>query len=148
MFICSFLVWKNACLNYREFDLEDDLVGTPCMVFIGPVFHNTNKICLKRVGLCRYEWVGKEMGWFAEDIVSTVSPRGHFAISISPRQKNFLSVWRNVEFVSCKISPATHLIRILCTPCQWSKRVKILSKRTGIGCLPDAQMKLVCTVYL
>ncbi len=27
--MCSFLVWKNACLNYREFDLEDDLVGVP-----------------------------------------------------------------------------------------------------------------------
>ncbi len=25
--MCSFLVWKNACLNYREFDLEGDLVG-------------------------------------------------------------------------------------------------------------------------
>ncbi len=22
--MCSFLVWKNACLNYREFDLEGD----------------------------------------------------------------------------------------------------------------------------
>ncbi len=29
MCICSFLVWKNACLNYREFDLEGDLVGVP-----------------------------------------------------------------------------------------------------------------------
>ncbi len=29
MYMCSFLVWKNACLNYREFDLEDDLVGVP-----------------------------------------------------------------------------------------------------------------------
>ncbi len=27
--MCSFLVWKNAYLNYREFDLEDDLVGVP-----------------------------------------------------------------------------------------------------------------------
>ncbi len=27
--MCSFLVWKNACLNYREFGLEDDLVGVP-----------------------------------------------------------------------------------------------------------------------
>ncbi len=29
MCICSFLVWKNECLNYREFDLEGDLVGVP-----------------------------------------------------------------------------------------------------------------------
>ncbi len=27
--MCSILVCKNACLNYREFDLEDDLVGVP-----------------------------------------------------------------------------------------------------------------------
>ncbi len=27
--MCSFLVWKNACFNYREFDLEGDLVGVP-----------------------------------------------------------------------------------------------------------------------
>ncbi len=27
--MCSFLAWKNACLNYREFDLEGDLVGVP-----------------------------------------------------------------------------------------------------------------------
>ncbi len=27
--MCSFLVWKNACLDYREFDLEGDLVGVP-----------------------------------------------------------------------------------------------------------------------
>ncbi len=27
--MCSFLVWKDACLNYREFDLEGDLVGVP-----------------------------------------------------------------------------------------------------------------------
>ncbi len=29
MYMCSFLVWKKSCLNYREFDLEDDLVGVP-----------------------------------------------------------------------------------------------------------------------
>ncbi len=27
--MCSFLVCKNACMNYREFDLEGDLVGVP-----------------------------------------------------------------------------------------------------------------------
>ncbi len=27
--MCTFLVWKNSCLNYREFDLEGDLVGVP-----------------------------------------------------------------------------------------------------------------------
>ncbi len=69
MYICSILVWKNACLNYREFDLEDDLVGgTPYMVFIGPAFHYINKNCLKTEGHCDYEWVEKEMGRFAGDM--------------------------------------------------------------------------------
>ncbi len=27
--MCSFLVCKNACLDYREFDLGGDLVGVP-----------------------------------------------------------------------------------------------------------------------
>ncbi len=27
--MCSFLVCKSTCLNYREFDLEGDLVGVP-----------------------------------------------------------------------------------------------------------------------
>ncbi len=152
--MCSFLVWKNACLNYREFDLEGDpvgvshtwylsaqsfitllkllfeesrtwllwmrgkrnvsvcighelanalyiydryyirthvyvflfsvkkrvfelsrvwpwrwpRVGTSYMVFIGPVFHNTIKTCLKRVWHCGYEWVKNEMCRFAEDM--------------------------------------------------------------------------------
>ncbi len=33
--------------------------GTPHMVFIGPIFHNTIKTCLRRVGHCGYEWVEK-----------------------------------------------------------------------------------------
>ncbi len=34
---------KNMCFNYREFDLEDDLVrgDTTYMVFIRQIFHNT-----------------------------------------------------------------------------------------------------------
>ncbi len=27
--MCSFLVLKNVCLSYREFDLESGLVGVP-----------------------------------------------------------------------------------------------------------------------
>ncbi len=42
--------------------------GTPYVVFNGPAFHYTNKTCLKTVGHCGYEWVEKEMGWFAEDM--------------------------------------------------------------------------------
>ncbi len=69
MYICSVLVWKNAGLNYREFDLEDDLVGvTLNMDFIGPVFHYTTKTCLKKVGNFAYELEEKEMCRFAEDM--------------------------------------------------------------------------------
>ncbi len=28
-YMCSFLVWKYACMNYREFELKGDLVGVP-----------------------------------------------------------------------------------------------------------------------
>ncbi len=67
--MCSFLVWKKARLDYREFEIQGDLVGaTPYMVFIGSVFHDTIKTCLKRVGHCGFEWVEKEMCRFAEDM--------------------------------------------------------------------------------
>ncbi len=48
--MCSFLVYKNACLNYREFDLEGDLVGVSHTWYL-----STIKTCLKRVGHCGYE---------------------------------------------------------------------------------------------
>ncbi len=56
MFLCSV---KNACVNYREFNLEVDLVG---------VTHtrNTIKICLKRIGHGAYKLEEKEVCWFAE----------------------------------------------------------------------------------
>ncbi len=42
--------------------------GTPYMIFIGPVFHNTTKTCLKGVGHGGYEWVEKVMCRFAEEM--------------------------------------------------------------------------------
>ncbi len=66
--MCFFIVWKNACLKYREFDLEGDLVGTTYMVFICPVLRYTTKTCLKWVGNGGYEWVEKEMCRFTEDM--------------------------------------------------------------------------------
>ncbi len=69
--MCSFLVWKNACLNCCEFDLEGDLVGVPHAWYLSAhFFHNTNKTCLKCVGYCGFEWVEKEMCLFAEDMSS------------------------------------------------------------------------------
>ncbi len=69
MYMCSFLVWKK-----RVFELSRvspwrwlDRVH-PYIVFIDPVFHNTIKIYLNRVGHGGYEWVEKEMCRFAEDM--------------------------------------------------------------------------------
>ncbi len=53
MYMCSFLVCKNACLNYREFDLEGDLVGVPHTWYVSA--QSFIKTCLKRVGHCSYE---------------------------------------------------------------------------------------------
>ncbi len=66
--MCSFLVCKNACLNYSEFDLEGDLVAVFIVVFIGPVFRHATKTCLKREGHCGDDWVEKELCRFAEDM--------------------------------------------------------------------------------
>ncbi len=67
--MCSFLVWKAACLNYREFDLEGYLVGVPHAWYLSAQSTtNTTKTCLKRVGHGGYEWVEKEMWRFAEDM--------------------------------------------------------------------------------
>ncbi len=68
LYMCSFLVWKNACLYYREFDLEGDLVGVPHIYrpSLSSIF--TIKTYLNRVGHCGYEWMEKEMGRFAEDM--------------------------------------------------------------------------------
>ncbi len=66
MYVCSFLVSKNACLNYREFDLEGDLVGEPHTWYLsGQSFIET---CLKRVRHGGYEKLQKQMPRFAEDM--------------------------------------------------------------------------------
>ncbi len=70
----SFLVWKNACLNYG---------GTSYMVFIGPVFHKTTKTCLKSVGHGGHEWVEKEMCRFADDMSKQTHCTGSVRKSMS-----------------------------------------------------------------
>ncbi len=60
---------KNACLNYREFDLEGDLVGVPQAWHLSAQsFTTLLTFFVKRVGHDGYEWVEKEMCWFAEDM--------------------------------------------------------------------------------
>ncbi len=48
MYICSTEL-KNACLNYREFEVEDELHDYPIGGIFGPIYHNTSKTCSKRV---------------------------------------------------------------------------------------------------
>ncbi len=70
--MCSFLVWKNACLNYREFDLEGDLVRVPhtwylstqsFITLLKPVWREYDIVAMnewkkKCVGL-QWTWVSK-----------------------------------------------------------------------------------------
>ncbi len=63
--MCSFLKWRNDCLNFREFNLEGALVGVPHTWYL---WAQTIKTCLKRVEHGGYEWVEKEMCRFAQDM--------------------------------------------------------------------------------
>ncbi len=64
--MCSFLVWKNACLNYREFDLEGDLVGVPHTWYLSAQsFIRLLKLVWREYDI---EWVEKEMRRFAVDM--------------------------------------------------------------------------------
>ncbi len=67
--MCSFLVWKKRVFELsRVWPWRWPRGGTPYMVLIDPVFHNTTKACLKREGHGGYEWVEEEMCRFAEDM--------------------------------------------------------------------------------
>ncbi len=67
--MCSFLVWKKRVFELpRVWPWRWPRVGNPFMVFIGFVFHNIIKTCLKREGHGGYEQVKKEMCRFAEDM--------------------------------------------------------------------------------
>ncbi len=65
----SFLVWKKRVFELsRVWPWRWPRGGTPYMVFIVAVLHNTIKACLKRVGYGGYEWVENEMCLFAVDM--------------------------------------------------------------------------------
>ncbi len=74
--MCSFLVWKNACLNYREFDLEGDLVGVPHTWYLSAQsFIWLLKIVWRQQGIVAMnEWkkkcVGLQRTWVSERTVS------------------------------------------------------------------------------
>ncbi len=68
--------------------------GTPCMVFIDPVFHNTIKTCLKRIAQSGYEWLKNEMCRFAEDMSKQThcisTPNNKDAVENRPKVQRIL----------------------------------------------------------
>ncbi len=67
MYMSSFLVWKTACFNYREFDLEDDLVGVPHTCDLsGQSFKRQFKLVWGELDMVAINNWKKEMCRFAE----------------------------------------------------------------------------------
>ncbi len=62
--MCSLLVWKNACLNYREFDFEGDLVGVPHTWYLSALsFIRPLKLVWREYGIVAMnEWKKKCVG--------------------------------------------------------------------------------------
>ncbi len=61
VYVFLFSVQKRVFELSRVWPWRWPREGTPYIVFIGPVFHNTIKTRLKRVGQGGYEWVEKEI---------------------------------------------------------------------------------------
>ncbi len=76
--MCSFLVWKNACLNYREFDLEGDLVGVPHTWYLSAQsFIRLLKLVWREYDIVAMnEWknkcVGLQWTWVSKRTVSSI----------------------------------------------------------------------------
>ncbi len=70
-----FLVWKNACLNYCEFDLEGDLVGVPHTWYLSAQsFNRLLKLVLREYDIVAMnEWktkcVGLQRTWVSKRTV-------------------------------------------------------------------------------
>ncbi len=73
--MCSFLVWKNACLNYREFDLEGDLVGVPHTWYLSAQsFIALLKLVWRQYDIVamnewKKKWVGLQRTWVSKRTV-------------------------------------------------------------------------------
>ncbi len=73
--MCSFLVWKNACLNYREFDLEGDLVGVPhtwylsAQSFITLLKLDGREYDIVAMNEWKKKWVGLQRIWVSKRTV-------------------------------------------------------------------------------
>ncbi len=76
MCICSFLVWKNMCLNYREFDLKGDLVGVPHTWYLSAQsFIRLFKLIWGEYDIVamnewKKKWVGLHRTWVSKRTVS------------------------------------------------------------------------------
>ncbi len=79
--MCSLLVWKNACLNYREFDLEGDLVGVPHEWYLSaqPFITRIKLVWREYDIVAKNEWKKKcvclQMTWISK---RTVPANRHF----------------------------------------------------------------------
>ncbi len=73
--MCSFLVWKNASLNYREFDLEGDLVGVlhtwylSAQSFIRLIKLVWREYDIVAMNEWKKKWVGLQRTWVSKRTV-------------------------------------------------------------------------------
>ncbi len=143
MYMCSFLVWKKT----RVWIIASlTLKVTPYMIFIGPVFHNTIKTCLKCVGYCDFEWVENEMCRFAKDmsyqthctaLIHYTAIDGDLMESFSPKRENCFpsavcggSNWKKSlkpMFVETKIG-LTRCLRNLQNETRWTSNYFYLNR--------------------
>ncbi len=127
--MCSFLVWKNACLNYREFDLEDDLVGVPHTWYLSAQsFITLPKLVSREYDIVAMnEWkkkcVGLQWTW--------VSKRTVYDINI-PNTKHYV-IWNDshsVKYPSTKFRRSEQLTLVLAA-------AKQISINFGVCCTCD-----------
>ncbi len=76
--MCSFLMWKYACFNNREFDIEGDLVGVPHTCYLsGQSFITPLKLVWRKLDMVAMNnWkkcVGLKRTWVSKHIVLSFS---------------------------------------------------------------------------
>ncbi len=92
--MCSFLVWKNACLNYREFGPEGDLVGVPNTWYLSAQsFIRRLKLVWREYAIVAMnEWkkkcVGLQRTWVSKRTVCR-----HWLKYISLNSKQYISTY-------------------------------------------------------
>ncbi len=111
MSMCSFLVWKNACLNYREFDLEGDLVGVPhSWCLSAQSFIRLLKLVWREYDIVAMnEWktkcVGLQWTWVSKRTVFHLSKSGNLG------ERKFLLWLYPCRPISTKVTLLPHFLR-------------------------------------